>query len=99
MLRFANVGLTASKMISFQCERGFGFIWPHQSRRYMSDDDYARHRREVTFEACKKTIAQGDLTEGIISINISTFYIIIFIYLFHIIVTVIFCLLSNSFEG
>lgn len=62
MLRFATVGLTASKMIKFQCERSSAlFVLARPSRRYMSNDDA---RQKKLTELTKSTIAKAGVTEG-----------------------------------
>ena len=76
MLRFATVGFTASKMIKFQCERSSAlFVLARPSRRYMSNDEYARQKKLT--ELTKSTIAKAGVTEGnkmANSINV-TYYI------------------------
>lgn len=86
MLRFATAGFTASKsIINFQHGRSLAlFVWPQQSRRYMSNDDA---RQKGLTETTKSVLAQGVVTAGITySITITPFYLFIplitfFIYL------------------
>ncbi len=63
MLRFATAGFTASKsIINFQHGRSLAlFVWPQQSRRYMSNDDA---RQKGLTETTKSVLAQGVVTAG-----------------------------------
>jgi len=77
MLRFVSVGFTASKMIRFQRERSLAlFVWPQQSRRYVSNDDEASRQKGLK-EMTKRVLANGILTPGKKMANsINTLFII-----------------------